>query len=168
MSRGERVKFTVRDTGDLRAVTRALRHAEGGQQLRRELVAELRREIRPIVARVKASWRSAPSNTPGRSKLRRLLANATRGQVRLAGKDAGVRIRTDGRKMPARMKSLPTLAEGTKRPWRHPVYGDRAGPWVVQQPFGRFYATVQPDAYAARRDVERAVEDVFKRIARAR
>jgi hypothetical protein len=161
------LRVGLRDAGDLKAVARALRHAEDGAQLRRDLVAELRRELRPIVARVKQAWRSAPSHTPGRSDLRRLLANATRGQVRLSGKDAGVRVRTDGRKMPARMKSLPTLAEGTKRPWRHPVFGDR-DTWAVQRPFPRFYAAVKPDERAARQDVERAVGEVFQRIVRAR
>jgi hypothetical protein len=166
------MQFTLRDNGDLRAVSKALRQAANGKDLRRNLTRELRAEIAPMVARVKQAWRSAPSRTArGRrgQSLRRLLANATRGQVRLSGREAGVRIRTDGRKMPPGMRAIPTYAEGTKPRWRHPVYGNRET-WATQQPFpGQpFYGSVRPDQQRARREVERAVEQVFKQIVRAK
>ena len=123
-----------------------------------------------MVASVKAAWLTAPSQGhrhPGRPNLRTLLARATAGQVRFTGKEAGVRVRTDGRKMPDRMGSLPGYAEGIRRqPWRHPVYGD-TDTWVVQQPFPRFYDAVQPNEAAARRQVIEAVDKVFDQIARA-
>jgi hypothetical protein len=164
------MQVTIRDAGDLKVVNRALRQAANGKQLRKELGQNLRGQIRPIVARVKVAWRTAPSKGrphPGRPPLRRLLANATRGQVRLAGKEAGIRVRTDGRRMPDQMKALPTYAEGTKRPWRSPVFGDR-DTWVTHQPFPQFYDAVRPDEARARREVEKAVEAVFKQIVRAR
>jgi len=171
------MQFQVTDAGDLRAVSRALRQAADGKELRRQLTKQLRGELRPLVADVKAAWRAAPSRgrrgRPG-PPLRSLLARATRGEVRLTGREAGVRVRTDGRRMPSGMRALPGLAEGLghkvdRRPgrWRHPVYGNR-DVWVSQRPFPRFYAAVRPDEAAARRGVERAVEAVFSQIARAR
>lgn len=163
------MQVTIRDTGDLRAVSKALKQASNGKELGQQLRRELRAEIRPIVAKVKTAWRTAPSAghpRRGQPDLRRLLAKATGGQVRLTGREAGVRVRTDGRKLPAGMKALPTYAEGTKRPWRHPVFGD-TDTWVTQRPFPQFFDAVRPDEDRARREVERAVAAVFKQIVRA-
>jgi hypothetical protein len=167
------VQVTIRDAGDLKAVNRALGQAANGKQLKKELRGRLRDVGRPLVAEVKSAWQSAPS---GRGKVRRRggslrgnLARATRLEVRLTGKQAGVRVRTDGRRMPDGMKSLPGYAEGVRRrPWRHPVYGNR-DVWVTQQPFPRFYKTVAGpgDEQRARRACEEAVEAVFKKIVRA-
>lgn len=159
----------VRDAGDLKAVGRALREAANGKELRRQLTRQLRSEIAPMVADVKAAWRSAPSRTRSRRGrgLRAALARATRGEVRLSGRTAGIRVRTDGRRMPPRMGAVPAYAEGTKRPWRHPVFGDR-DTWARQSPFPRFYQAVQPNEARTRREVEQAVEAVFKQIVRAR
>lgn len=164
------MQFTIRDAGDLKAVNRALRQAANGKDLRRNLTRELHTEIAPMTTRVKAAWRAVPSRgrrgRPG-PPLRSLLAKATRGQVRLSGRDAGIRVRTDGRRMPTGMRALPTYAEATKRPWRHPVFGDRTT-WVQQEPFPRFYRAVEPDEARARRECIRAVEEIFTKIARAR
>jgi hypothetical protein len=176
------VQVTIRDTGDLKAVAKALKQVADGKELRKQLTRELRDVARPLVPKVRAAWLAAPSKglsgrktynsatgrVSGRGPtLRSLLAKATRSEVRLTGKQAGVRIRTDGRKMPDGMKSLPGYAEGIRRrPWRHPVYGDRET-WVSQQPFPRFYQAVQPDEAAARRACEEAVETVLQQIARA-
>lgn len=170
------MQVTIRDAGDLRAVNRALGKAANGKQLKAELRSELREVGRPLVPKVKAAWRSAPSRSApsrsrrvgGRADLRAMLARATRLEVRSTGKQAGVRVRTDGRKMPDGMRSLPGYAEGVRRrPWRHPVHGD-TGTWVTQDPFPRFYRAVQPDEAAARRACERAVGRVLDKIARAR
>jgi hypothetical protein len=162
------VDFQIRDTGDLRAVTRELRRHKNGREVRRQLVREFQAIQRPMVARVRASWRSAPGarrRYRGGPPLRTLLVKATRGQVRMTGQEAGIRIRTDGRRMPAGMKSLPRMVEGTRR-WRHPVFDEDT--WVTQQPFPRFFAAVQPDADKARRQAERAGATILQQIARAR
>jgi hypothetical protein len=160
---------------DLRAIHRALREHADGKQLRKEFVRQLGRIARPLVPKVKAAWLAAPSQGHGTSTrarqgqpdLRALLAKSTRSEVRLAGKQAGVRVRTDGRKMPSGMRALPTYAEGTKPRWRHPAYGNR-GAWAGQRPFPRFYATVQPNEQAAQHAAEQAVQAVFQQIVRAR
>jgi hypothetical protein len=169
------VQITIMDAGDLKAINKALRKHADGKELRKQLGKELRGQIRPMVASVKAAWLSAPSqghksstrSRRGQPDLRKLLAKATAGQVRFTGKEAGVRVRTDGRKMPSGSKALPTHAEATKRPWRHPVFGNRET-WVTQRSFPQFYEAVQPNEAAARRACIKAVDAMFDQIARAR
>lgn len=168
------MQLTLVDSGDLKAISRALRKQADGKRLRAELTKELRQAARPLVPKVKAAWRSAPSSrgkaTRRGGSLRGQLAKATRVEARLTGKQAGVRVRTDGRRMPDRMKALPGYVEGVRqRPWRHPVYGNR-NTWVTQEPFPRFYDAVAGpgDEVAARRAVNQAIDKVFDAIERAR
>jgi hypothetical protein len=169
------VQLTLVDSGDLKAVSKALRGHADGKRLRKELVAELKAAAGPLVPKVKAAWLAAPSQGHGTSArgrraqpdLRTLLAGSTWAQARLTGKEAGVRVRSDGRKMPSRSKALPGYAEGIRRrPWRHPVFGGRET-WVTQRPFPRFFEAVQPDEAAARRRCNAAVDTVFDLIERA-
>lgn len=161
------------DSGDLKAINKALKQIEGGKEIRQAVGRELRGIVREqrLVENVRRAWRSAPSmQGPGRGQpdLRVLLAKATGAQVRFTGKSAGVTVRTDGRKMPSGMKALPGHAEGIRRrPWRHPVYGNRNA-WVQQQPFPRFYDAVQPNEHAAREAIQRAVERTVSQIVRVR
>lgn len=166
----------IRDAGDLKAISKALKQESDGKELRKQLGKELRGQLAPMVREVRAAWLSSPSRGHGTSTrarrgqpdLRRLLAKATFGQVRFTGKDAGVRIRTDGRKMPSGQKALPGYVEGVwGRSWRHPVFGNR-DTWVTQRPFPQFYDAVQPNEAAARRACIEAVDQVFTKIARAR
>jgi hypothetical protein len=169
------VAFELIDTSDLKIVAKALAEQADGKELRAELVKNLRKPGNQLATKVRAAWKAAPSHghdtaTRGRRgepDLRVLLAKATRVQVRLAGKEVGVRVRTDGRRMPNRMKALPTYAEGTKPRWRHPSWGNRDA-WGQQRPFPRFYQAVQPDESRARAAVEQAVEAVLDKIAKAR
>jgi hypothetical protein len=172
------VNVTLHDTGDLKAAAKALKQAANGKELGKQLRRELREVAKPMVPKVRAAWLAAPSQGHGTStrarrgqpSLRRLLAKATRVEVRTAGKHAGVRVRTDGRRMPSGMKALPGYAEGIRRrPWRHPVFGDRET-WVDQQPFPRFYEAIggPGDEAQARRACEEAVETVLSQIVRPR
>jgi hypothetical protein len=162
------VQLVLVDSGDLKAISKALRHHADGKRLRSELIAELKETARPMEKAVKVAWLAAPSRQPASGQdLRRLLARSTWVQARLTGKEAGVRVRSDGRRMPNRMKALPGYAEGIRRRgWRHPVHGDR-DIWVNQRPFPRFFAAVQPDEAAARRRCNQAVDTVFDEIERA-
>jgi hypothetical protein len=164
------MEYRLVDTGDLKAISKALKQHADGNEIRKELQRELGQITGPMVARVRQAWLSAPSRQgPGRGQpdLRKLLAAATRAERRLTGRNAGVVVRTDGRKMPSGMRALPGYAEGIRRrPWRHPVYGDRET-WVPQQPFPRFYDAVQPDEAAAQRAVQLAVYRVLDKIVRA-
>jgi hypothetical protein len=167
------VQVQLVSSGDLKAVAKALRKHADGKELRRELTQGIREVLAPAVPAVKAAWLSAPSKGrrhPGRPSLRSLLARSTRMEVRTTGRFAGARVRTDGRKMPDQMRSLPSYAEGIRgRPWRHPVMGDRET-WVTQEPFPRFYdaANEAVDQADAVREIERVVGRIFDKIERAR
>jgi hypothetical protein len=169
------VQLVLVDSGDLKAISRALRHHADGKRLRKELMVDLKAAAEPLVPRVQAAWRRAPAakapktrGRRGQSDLRELLAKSTWVQARLTGKQAGVSVRTDGRRMPNQMKALPGYVEGIRRrPWRHPVYGNR-DTWRNQRPFPRFYDAARPDEALARRKVNEAIDRVFDEIERAR
>lgn len=169
------MQMVLVDSGDLKQISKALRQHADGKRLRKELVAELKLAVQPVVPKVKAAWLAAPSGGHGGSTrgrrdqpdLRVLLAKATWAQARLTGKEAGVRVRTDGRRMPDGLKATPGYAEGIRRrPWRHPVFGNR-GVWITQRKFPRFYAAARPDEIRARRAVTDAIDKVFDQIERA-
>jgi hypothetical protein len=160
------MQLTLVDSGDLKHISKALRNHADGKRLRKELVAEMKEAANPLVPQIKAAWLAVPSSSQ-KPKLRQALAKATRVQVRLTGKEAGVRVRTDGRKMPSGSRALPGYAEGIRRrPWRHPVFGNREV-WVTQQPFPRFYDAAKLDEVTMRRRCNAAVDKVFDQIERA-
>jgi hypothetical protein len=167
--------FELLDSGDLKAIGAALKDLADGDLLRKQLTKELREAADPMARKVQAAWKAAPSQghatssraRRGQPNLRALLAKATHVEARLTGEEAGARVRTDGRRMPDGMKSLPRYVEGTKPRWRYPVFGNR-NVWVARQPSPRFYQAVQPDESRAVAAAERAVESVLDKIAKAR
>jgi hypothetical protein len=167
------VRVELVDTGDLKAVRRELRRASNGKELAKELGGAMRDVLRPIRDDVKAAYLAAPSKGRPRRRggpsLRSLLAKATKMEVRTTGKLAGARIRTDGRKMPAGMGSLPAMWEGPPqgKRWRHPVFGDTET-WVAQRSTPTFHRTVEPSETQARAEIERVVGRIFDKIERAR
>jgi hypothetical protein len=160
--------ISIRDSGDLKRVTRQLREQANGKELVRDLRTGLRDVLRPVASEAKAAYRSAPSRRGGARRrggsLRAALARATRVEVRTTGRMAGARIRVDGRKMPAGQRSLPQMWEGTKR-WRHPVYGNREV-WVNQRARPTFDRTVQRHEDEATRKVEEVLEGIRRKLER--
>jgi hypothetical protein len=158
---------TIRDTGDLKRLTRQLRDQADGKELVKELRTGLREVLNPIRDQVKGAYRSAPSGR-GRAgrrggSLRGLLAKATRVEVRTTGKMAGARLRVDGRKMPSRAKAIPAYWEGYKRPWRHPVYGNREA-WVTQPAHPIFDRIVESHEDDADRKVEQVLDGIRRKL----
>lgn len=152
----------VRDSGDLRRISRELR-AMDDKKLKAKFRRELRKAATPLVPKVRASIRSIPSKQAySPDGLRGSLSRATRVEVKTTGREAGVAIRVDGRKMPAHMKSLPSMVEGKKR-WRHPVFGNR-DVWVDQPKQPYFYNVVRAAGPLARRAVGRVLDDISKEI----
>ncbi|MER6534681.1 hypothetical protein ABT215_12900 [Streptomyces sp900105755] len=152
----------VRDSGDLRRIGRELRRMDD-KELKKRFRKELRAAAAPLVPKVRASIRSIPSSR-GYSPdgLRGALSRATRLQVKTAGRQAGVAIRVDGRKMPAHMKSLPSMVEGKKR-WRHPVFGNREN-WVTQGAEPYFYHVVRVAGPVSRRAVSKVLDGISRDI----
>ncbi|MFF7966763.1 hypothetical protein ACFZC3_15525 [Streptomyces sp. NPDC007903] len=156
------MSFVVRDSGDLRRIARELRQMDD-KKLKAKFRKELRKAAAPLVPKVRQSIRSIPSKQAyAADGLRANLARATRIEVKTAGRAAGVAIRVDGRKMPAHMKSLPSMVEGKKR-WRHPVFGNREV-WVDQHRQPYFYNAVRTAGPLARRAVSRVLDDITREI----
>jgi hypothetical protein len=155
---------TVRDSGDLRRIAKELK-AMNDKELKKKLSKELRAAARPLVPVTRKAIRAIPSSRSySAAGLRGRMSKAVRTEVKTSGKQAGVRIRVDGRKMPAKQGALPAYMEGSKKPWRHPVYGNREV-WVVQTAKPYFYKTLRPKAGpAARKAVNRVITDVSKQI----
>ncbi|MGW3152779.1 hypothetical protein [Streptomyces sp. NPDC001089] len=152
----------LQDSGDLRRVSRELRRMDS-PEIKKRFRKELRAAAAPLVPRVRASIRSIPSSRGYSPEgLRGQLARATRLEVKTVGKQAGVAIRVDGRKMPSHMKSLPSMVEGKKR-WRHPVFGHREV-WVTQTPHPYFYSVLRTAGPLSRRAVNRVVDGITKDI----
>jgi hypothetical protein len=131
-------------------------------ELKKRFRKELRAAAAPLVPKVRAAIRAVPS-TRGYSPagLRGALSQATRLELKTTGKQAGVAIRVDGRKMPSHMKSLPSMVEGKKR-WRHPVFGHDV--WVNQTPHPYFYDALRVAGPVSRRAVSRVLDGISKDI----
>lgn len=153
----------LRTGKDLRRIGAELRRMNN-KELKKEFSRELRAAARPMVPAVRQAIRNIPS-TRGytASGLRGRMSKAVKLEVRTAGRDAGVRIRVDGRKMPAHEKALQSYMEGLKKPWRHPVFGNREV-WVKQDPKPYFFKTVRPLGLASRVQVNKAIDRVAKKI----
>lgn len=154
-------EWGLRHGNDLRRISRELRGMDD-KQVKKRFRKELRKAAAPLVPKVRASIRSIPSNR-GYSPdgLRAALAKAVKLEVKTVGRQAGVAIRVDGRKMPSHMKSLPSMVEGKKR-WRHPVFGRDV--WVNQTPHPYFYNTLRVAGPVSRQAVSRVLDGISRDI----
>lgn len=148
---------------ELVRISRELRNMADGKAIKAAFTKELRAAAAPLVPAVRASIQAIPAPTGEHSGLRDQLSRATTLSVRTVGRQAGVRISVDGRKMPDHRKALQSYMEGLKKPWRHPVFGN-TNVWVTQQPKPYFYKTVIPLGVAARVAVDRALTTINKTI----
>ena len=152
----------VRTGEELRRISAALRQMDN-PELKKRFRKELRAVAKPLVPLVRNSIRNIPSkHSYAPDGLRAQVAKAVRVEVRTVGKDANVAIRVDGRKMPAHMRSLPSMLEGKKR-WRHPVFGNGVV-WVTQTSRPYFYKVVRPVGAASRRAVNRVLDGITRDI----
>ncbi|MEW2250389.1 hypothetical protein AB0907_23980 [Streptomyces sp. NPDC006975] len=147
---------TSRDLVRIAAELRRMNRPE----LQKRFRQELRAAGKPMVPRVRQAIQQIPSKRGYSSGgLRGNMARAVKLEVRTTGREAGVRLRVDGRKMPSGQKALQSYMEGVKKPWRHPVFGNREV-WVKQDPKPYFFHTVEPMGLAAQRNIQRAAERV--------
>lgn len=134
------------------------------KQVLKRFRKELRTASRPLVPAVRASIRQIPSKRPYRADgLRGQMSRATGVQVKTTGKQASVIIRVDGRKMPPKAKAIQSYMEGLKKPWRHPVYGNREV-WVQQEPHPYFYKVMRAAGPRARLAVNRVMDQTSRDI----
>lgn len=152
----------IRGGAELRRISLELRRMGGGE-LTRKLRKELRAAAAPLVPQVRASIMQIPTTGDKSSGLRRRMAKATRLELRTVGREAGVAIRVDGRKMPTGQGRLPAYMEGSRKRWRHPVYGNRNN-WVGQQPHPYFYNVVRNLGPRSRVAVNRVLDEATREI----
>lgn len=153
----------LRTSKDLKRIAAELRRMDN-KQLKAEFSKELRSAAKPLVPAVRQAIRQIPSQRGYTADgLRGRLSRAVKLEVRTVGRQAGVRIRVDGRKMPDKQKSLQSYMEGVKPRWRHPVFGNKEV-WVQQKPHPYFYKTVRPLGLASRVQVNKAIDRVAKKI----
>lgn len=157
------VGFQVRGGRELDRISRQLRQVGDGREIRKRFSRELRSAAKPMVPIVRQSIRSIPTRGTDSSGLRERMARAVRLTVRTSGRQAGVAIRVDGRKMPPGEGALPAYMEGTKRRWRHPVYGNRQV-WAEQDSNPYFYRAVRPAGTRSRRNVNKVIDSISKDI----
>lgn len=155
--------MTMRTGRDLKRISKELRGMDN-REIRKRFGKELRAAAKPMVPAVRAAIRNIPSKRAySADGLRGRMAKATKLEVRTVGKDAGVRIRVDGRKMPDKQKALQSYMEGVKPRWRHPVFGN-TDVWVQQKPQPYFFRTVEPLGARTQIRVIKAIDKVAKDI----
>ncbi|MFB7736164.1 hypothetical protein ACFC08_17620 [Streptomyces sp. NPDC056112] len=152
----------LRTGKELTRIARELRRMDN-PELKKRFNKELRAAAKPMVPAVRQAIRQIPSQRRyTASGLRGRMSKAVKLEVRTTGKDAGVRIRVDGRKMPNREKSLQSYMEGVKPRWRHPVFGHDV--WVQQPSKPYFFKTVDQLGRQTRQNVNRAIDQVARDI----
>lgn len=147
----------VQGAEQLRALAKDLRKKEEGREIRKGIVRDLKAVANDVVRAEKAAVLALPSHEEnarrGRRPLRRRFATATQARVRTSGKDAGVSVLVNPKRMPEGQQNLPAYwnkERGFER-LRHPVFGDD-DTWVQDQhvtPW--FYETARPYENVAQR-----------------
>ena len=152
---------------------------EEGGELKRRMRSTIRKSAAPMVPAVRALIGAIPAATGEHSGLRKRLQRATRLSVKIAGRNASVRILVDPRKMPDHEKKIPQYMEGTAgKPWRHPVFGSMAEDgnrglghgrdwnWTKQpqQPHPYFFKTVRPLALKSRVEMAKTVREIARDV----
>ena len=166
----ERELLRVQGAEQLRALARDLRKHAEGREIRRDMVRNLRGVANEAVQAERHAVLALPSKEEnarrGRRPLRRRFASATQARVRTGGRDAGVSIVLNPKKMPPGQANLP--AYWNREPGftrlRHPVFGTDT--YVTQPVTPWFYETARRfETLAQRRllDVLDATADDLER-----
>lgn len=153
---------------DLVQTVRALRGLEDGKELRKAMRRNIAQAAKPMVPALRAKVRGLPSRGEsarrGRPGLRASTAKATRLQVQMSGRFAGVTVRVDPKKMPAGMRNLPAYMEGEApfARWRKPTFG--RDPWSTQSPTPYFYGIARRYEQPVREAVAESIETIQRQI----
>src|SRR4051812_26258771 len=84
----------------MRTMRRALKQAEDGKVLQRELAKRLRKFMQPLVAAQRTRVLRLPSKGHPGESMRQAVARQTRAATRWSGKNAGIQIIQRARSMP--------------------------------------------------------------------
>lgn len=160
----------VEGADQLRELSRDLRRHGDGKEIRRRMVAELKKSANELVRAEKAAVLALPSKGQnarrGRRSLRRSVATATVSTVRTTAKDPRVSVRVNPSRMPAGQANLPAYMNAEPRftRWRHPVFG--TSKYVTQLATPWFYATARPMEERLQRRMVDVISGVAQEIER--
>lgn len=148
------IDASVRGANELEALGRRFKEA-GAKDLRKELLAGIRKTNKPTISAIRASARA---ELPHGGGLAEIVASSRIGtRTKLSGSRVGVEIKGVGK------VGLAGLNRGRLR---HPVYGNRKV-WVSQQvPAGWFSDPIEKDMPRIRAGIEDAMQDVARKIER--
>lgn len=156
------LEVVTRGGESLKAVARDLKKAgDKGKQLRKGLRQALVKGMKPMRSAVQRAALGLPSHGPQHTGLRKALARATRNAINLTARSAKARLEVDPRRMPDGQKSLPAYVDGGKKPWRHPVYGNK-NRWVKQDAHPFFWGAARPHIKDVRAAINAAVDKVAR------
>lgn len=154
------------DLGEvMRTMKRALKEAEGGKVLQRELAKRLRKTVLPLVQVQRAKVRALPSRGyAAGGSMRQAIARQTKAATRWSGRNAGIQIIQRARAMP---RGFNMAGRAFNRGEWHPT--TLGGERVHQQinPANWFDAPVlgaRPEIHA---QVVQAIEETSAKIARS-
>ena len=159
------------DQTSVRLLVHALKAEANGKDLRRDVLRGMRAAAQPAAVAVKAAIMSMPSKgvhtgDGGSRSLRASIAAGIKVHVKLSGKakHIGVTIAAHSRGMPRKFRRAPKYLN-RKRPWRHPVFGNR-DVWVsqVSRRPGWFDDTLKAYRPVVLRAVDEALDNVARRI----
>lgn len=154
----------VRQT-DLHQLLAALKAEATGKEFRKDLRAGLSLAVRPAVEAARASILGMGVRGVGESvpSLRATVAAATKMQVRLAGRRAGVSVVVKKSRMPRGFRNAPKRLNSRKG-WAHPVFGDWSKKvWQRGKP-GWFDDTLRDARPAVAVAAQRAIDNIAERI----
>jgi hypothetical protein len=153
----------LRSGADLRMIAKELRRMDD-REIKKRLRQGLRAAAKPLVPAVKQAALDIPvKGTSGSTGLRKRLSKSVHLNVRTTGRRAGVSIQADAKRMPNGQKALPALTEGTKYPWRHPVFGNEEN-WVTQDAHPWFYPALKTLGARGRTAVDAVVDSITRDI----
>ncbi len=155
------IKVEIKDTGDLKRLSRDLGRTAEGKELRKELGRAFRAIMRPILVEVKALYSGV---TPSRRPIRPALKRVTRMEVRLTGRFPASGILVDGRRMPEGLRKMPQYWEG-EAVWRSPVFGHRDR-WYTHTPHPGFYRIASGHDLSAEREIAEAEHQSLRPLER--
>lgn len=149
----------------MRTMRRALKDAENGKVLQRQLSKRLRKFMQPLVAQQKSRIMAIPSKGHSGESLRQAVARQTRAATRWSGKSAGIQIIQRARGMPREFNMAGRMF-------------NREGGWDPQslggetfhqeaRPAGWFDDPVQGSRHEMTQQVIAAIEETSDKIARS-
>lgn len=172
------IDFKVQGSEDLRRMARALRLADTGGGMARDLQKAMKLSADPMkrsVQKAAEGIHTTGHRKPGAKHpfdkvlppkgTRKKIAGAVTVDAKVSEDDPRLSIRVASAKLPPTLKNMPQRFDRGV-PWRHPIPGGRA--WVSQESDPWFFENgVRPELRNVRERLDRAIGETRDRLERA-